>query len=484
MKEILELNRLFRKENKRHPMHNSNKQFRWLIGVNIAFMMLALAIYGIVAGTIFLKDFPNLQPIAAGGQYLFYILLAELLSRSIMQGVTSIPMESYLILPIPKRNLHHLMQLRSFFHPINMMLTTLLFSFVITLVATNKIPLLDALFFSLGALMLLGINNMINFLLKQIESLYSYATMVFIALIVLSGAITFLQSTAVRTFSGEFALTLSQGWILLPLLFVLLLFYFLNIRIMNKTYLVQLEIKEKNKAQKKKRLSFLDHLGDIGMYMNLQLGVLLHKRPKQILMSQLLFMGIVVFQAYQMKTSPINLLFFWIVFGLGQAARLLTSTGFGNESTYFDLLLMHPRSTYQMIRAKYYSSIILILVSALLYSSLCFFGLVPFKLLIYAVAYAIGIQSIVELFMLPYVKGRLEIGVTTKQKMSTMAMLMMFAISMLAIVIGIFGSKHEEVYWGVTAFSAMMLLMSPLWLKLIYRLFLKHKEVLASSFRK
>lgn len=485
MKQILELNRLFRKEARRHPMYNSTKQFKWIVRVITTIIILALVNVGIIAGTIYLENFPNLQPIAAAGQYLFYILLVELLISSMMKGVTSIQMESYLILPIPKRKLYHLIQLRSCFDSISMMLIPLLFSLVITLVVTDKIELVNAIYFSLGALILLGINNMINFLLKQIGSLYSYVSMAFIALIVISGAVSFLQSTDVRSLSGEFALSLAEGWILLPLLLVLLLFYALNIRITNKTYLVQLEKKEKKKPLKKKYLPFLDRLGDIGMYINLQWGVLLHKRPKQALMVQLIIMGIIVYQAYKMQTPSFpNMIFFWLVFGMGQTARLLTTTGFGNESSYFDLLLMHSRSTYQMIRAKYYSSIILVLVSAILYSSLCFLGLITFKLLVYAVAYIIGIQLVAELLTLPYLKGRLGVGVTSKQEMSTMTIILIFTNSIVTVVICILGNKFEEVYWGVTALAVIMLLMSSLWLKLIYRLFLKHKEELASSFRK
>lgn len=254
---------------------------------------------------------------------------------------------------------------------------------------------------------------------------------------------------------------------------------------MDKTYLNQLEMQEKSKTHKKKRLSFLDRLGDIGLYINLQLGILLHKRPKQIITGQLLFMGIVAYQAYKLQSSSsVDMIFFWLVFGMGQSSRLLTLVGFGHESTYFDLLLMHPRSTYQIIRAKYYTSIILVLVSALLYSVLCFLGLIPFKLLFYAIAYIIGIQSVMELFTLPYIKGRLEIGVTTKQKMGTMTWVIIGTITILTVVVGALGNKFEEVYWILTAFAVIMLLISSLWLKLIYRLFLKHKEELASSFRK
>jgi hypothetical protein len=240
-------------------------------------------------------------------------------------------------------------------------------------------------------------------------------------------------------------------------------------------------------------ISFLDKLGEMGEFINLELKLLL--RAKR-LKSQLIMIGFFIlyffWNIYSENSAFAASSFFLLFFGIFMLSSLGLIMGqylFMAESSYFDGLMSRKLSILNLLKAKYllYSSYSV--VAALLMLIPVFSGKLNlffvFSLLLYVIGpiyFMIFQNAVYNKTYFDLFEGGMMNWKGTSSNMLIISMVTMFIpVLILLAVRGIFGENTGD--WFMFVVGLAFTLTSQRWLKWKYKRFLKRKYKNMEGFR-
>lgn len=477
----------------RHPMLKRN------IGVRI-FMLFIFSILGIqlfsfsfLLDTILLGIGKYSLAIHTFNSFILYLFLFDFTVKYVFKQNQSMQIMPYLTLPVSKNRLFNFLLVKEFSNIWNLYLPVLIIPFALKSI-TPYFGFGTAILYILF-LYLICVNN--SLLVNVFNNLLRRNSWFFFVPIILIAAVTglpFISSIDWGIYTVKLGEWLLQNNFLVWLaqIIVLISLWLINLRLMKYGLYRELEGKRTEKAITFSRLSFLDRLGEMGEFINLELKMIIRsKRLKQQLLS-VAFMFVYYFIMIYSENAAFKSFFmlsFFTMFVIGSLGLILSQYMFTAESSFFDGLMSRDHSLLNMIKGKYilYSSYALLITCFLMIP--VFQGRLDLLLAVSTLFYTIGFLFFLMFQNAVYNKSYFDLfdgGMFnwkgTSGNMLVVTMLGMFIPIILVSIIKVIFSQAVACYFMLVT-GLLFTLTSSYWIKWTYGRFLKRKYKNMEGFR-
>lgn len=436
---------------------------------------------------------PEINPAHAFNGILMFLLLIVLFMRFSLQQLSTINIQSYQQLPIKRNTLINYLLVKPLLNPANYLSLCFAIPFAISGVAPT-FGAGGAFRFVLISVFLIWFNTLFAAFLKRKLGANIVGILVFVAILVVLGALEFFKIFSIFTLSTQifnFLIENPIGWLLALALSSIA--YLANRWFFAQNYYPETFDKRRKKENiEKQNFSFMERFGDIGNIISLQMKLVLrHKRVKNAFYMTILFLfyGLLFYPNKTYQDNPAMLIF---------VAIFITAIGmimFGQwiinwDGAHFDFMMTRKISTRTYIRANYFFLLALSVISFILTTPYFLFGE---KILIYhlvAILYNVGVNIHVYLFGATYNTKRLELaqgsamnmqGVTYK---NFIVMIPLLVIPM--ALVGIFAafSAINIAFIVLAVIGLLGIIFTKQLLEVTEKQFLKRKYALCEGFRK
>ena len=457
-----------------------------------AFWGLYLLIIGFALYDILLKHGIYNDAIDSFNYILLYFLLFDFVVKYIGKKSQTMQIAPYLTLPVRRNTLFNFLLIKEFTNIWN-----LYFLFLIVPFAFKAIPafygysgvflyILFFYFLSIGNSMLVNIaNNMLNrsgwYLLLPIIIVAAIVGITYIPGVNIEGAIVK---------AGVFILEKNIiAWTIVLLVSGAL--WKINLSMMSSEIYKAMQGKKIAEAGSSLRLPFIDRLGKMGMFINMEMKMILRsKRMKQQMYVVIFFIFYYFFIIYTPGVREIYFSrLFFTMFVIGGVGLIMAQYLFTSESSFFDGLMTRNLSMLDMLKGKYIFYISYSVLTLLILTILVFIGKLDFLFLISVFFYTTGFLFFLMFQSAVYNKSYFnhsESGLFnwkgTSGNMLVVSMLGIFIpIIIVSIIKAIFGETVTNYFMLVIGFSFTVT--TKYWLTWTYKRFLKRKYKNMEGFR-
>lgn len=488
---FLELRRHGKLAEKRSPMYEKSKFAKFWIYTMAAFWLGYLFFFGIMFAFIFDKG--AIEPYHVMNQGLIFVMAIDFILRFAFQKPPTQEVKPYLLLPIRRNRLMDFLLFRSGLNEFNF-----LWLFMFVPFATFTISVfygaLGVITYCIGIWLLMVLNNYWYVLCRTLIGESIWWTALPLCVYGIISAIMFIPE---KSFWFDYSLELGDGfiegklWAFAAVLACIVLLWLINRYIISKLIYSEINKVEDTTVKNISEYGFLDRYGELGEYIRLELKMLFRNRmcKNSLRMAMLVVLGFTlllsftgVYDGSGMKSFIV--IYNFVLFGVALLSPLMTY-----EGNYIDGLMSCKESIYTLLLAKY-----------ILYSMAL---LIPFVLMIPAVVTGkIALLTSVSwlifcmgacyfgMFQLAVYNNRtfdLNSKVISRQGMGTgvqnLVGMASFGLPLLfnAILISTIGQTNTS--WVLIVVGALFIVTSNLWLKNIYRRFMKRRYKNMEGFR-
>lgn len=476
------------KEKVRSPFWQKNIFLNILLGVLGLYLMLNLVVISLFADKLLLEIYKDSNVVEVFTGLLFYYFSFDLILRFFFQQLPTISIQPYLTLPIKKSKLLHYPILKSATSFFNVLAVLLFLPFFIKNIYSTQ-PFQFSLTWIILVLSFIAVNNFLNFSLKKYFSKKPLRTLLITAGL---GLIIFLDIAKIISFSwyfsqGIYYLSKNAYLIVLPILMVVLSYYFAYVFMKNNAYI---EDSQNRVIKKSTGLSILDQYGEIGQLIGIELKMILrNKRPKSLLYISCAFF-LYGFMLYK-KENMDNYL---ILSFTGLLLPSIFSINYGQylfswESSFFDSILVSRITPYNYIKSKH---VFFTIASTLGYLIILPYAFISYKIALINAAFLlfnIGITSIILLFFCTFNSSYIDLGkgqFMNYQGTGVTQFLVIIPIMGLPFLIyfifKILGGL-DYYYYAIAIFGFLGIALNKYLLQLIVSQFVKRKYKMALGFR-
>lgn len=352
---------------KRNPIYYANKFSKILIYFMVAYWAALLLLLGVALTPMLSEIVPNMEPYHIFNQGWVYLLAVDFLVRFLGQPATSQEIKPYLLLPIPKNRLIATFLLQS-----GLGVGNLFWFFAIVPFAFLSI----IRFYGFGgmALYLIGcwlLFVMNNYWYKLCKMLLGERTRWLLLPLLVYGAIGVLEFVPDGLMVSRFTMNLGEGFILgnplnfLAVIIAILLLFTINVLLQKK--LIYEEIAKVNKATVIKRANnytFLEKYGEIGEYLKLEIKLISRNKTakNQFRMGFIIMMAFSMLSAFTDAYDGTYMKSFICIYNFAILGIMTLGQVLSFEGNYLDGLMSRKESIYSILRAKYYTSLIILLI--------------------------------------------------------------------------------------------------------------------------
>ena len=386
---------------KRNPAFDTNRFAKFLMYFMIVYWAAIFLFLGVSLPFMFEGLVPNMEPYHIMNQGILYVMAGDFLMRFMAQPSVSQEIKPYLLMPVKRKKLISLLLLKSGLDGYNFIWFFVYVPFAF-LTVIRFYGFGGMFLYLLGIWLIFVFNNywylLCKLLLGEKTLWLLLPTLVFGAL----GAAEFLLDGLPIS---RFTMDLGEGFIEgnpLSFLFVLAcigVMFLINLKLQQRMIYNELSKKEDTKIKRVSEYKFLDKYGEVGEYIRLELKLITRNKTvkTQFRMGLIVMLGFSFALAFtdvydgSYMTSFICLYNYAIlpIMTLGQVMCF--------EGNYIDGLMSRKESIFNLLRAKYYLTTLIILVPFLI----MFFPIAKGKItLLTAVAYLIFVAGFVFFMLL------------------------------------------------------------------------------------
>ena len=386
---------------KRNPAFDTNRFAKFLIYFMVVYWAAIFLFLGVSLPFMFEGLVPNMEPYHIMNQGILYVMAGDFLMRFMAQPSVSQEIKPYLLMPVKRQKLISLLLLKSGLDGYNFIWFFVYVPFAF-LTVIRFYGFGGMFLYLLGIWLIFVFNNywylLCKLLLGEKTLWLLLPTLVFGAL----GAAEFLLDGLPIS---RFTMDLGEGFIEgnpLSFLFVLAcigVMFLVNLKLQQRMIYNELSKKEDTKIKRVSEYKFLDKYGEVGEYLRLELKLIARNKTvkTQFRMGIIVMLGFSFALAFtdvydgSYMTSFICLYSYAIlpIMTLGQVMSF--------EGNYIDGLMSRKESIFNLLRAKYYLTTIIILVPFLI----MFFPIAKEKItLLTAIAYLIFVVGFVFFMLL------------------------------------------------------------------------------------
>lgn len=386
---------------KRNPAFDTNRFAKFLMYFMIVYWAAIFLFLGVSLPFMFEGLVPNMEPYHIMNQGILYVMAGDFLMRFMAQPSVSQEIKPYLLMPVKRKKLISLLLLKSGLDGYNFIWFFVYVPFAF-LTVIRFYGFGGMFLYLIGIWLVFVFNNywylLCKLLLGEKTLWLLLPTAVFGAL----GAAEFLLDGLPIS---RFTMDLGEGFIEgnpLSFLFVLAcigVMFLINLKLQQRMIYNELSKKEDTKIKRVSEYKFLDKYGEVGEYIRLELKLITRNKTvkTQFRMGLIVMLGFSFALAFtdvydgSYMTSFICLYNYAIlpIMTLGQVMCF--------EGNYIDGLMSRKESIFNLLRAKYYLTTLIILVPFLI----MFFPIAKGKItLLTAVAYLIFVAGFVFFMLL------------------------------------------------------------------------------------
>ena len=366
-----ELRRLRKVAAKRHPMYDQNKFAKYFMGFAVALWMVYLVMFGFLFIGLFSGIFPSMEPYHMLNKGMLYLLMVDFVMRFTMTRLPVQEIKPLILLPVGKDRV-----LRSYLLMNGLSGYNLIWMFMLVPFGFGTLfkyfGFVGVLGFLVGYWLLMLLNNYWYIACRTLMNQHMLYILVPIAVYALLLVGLLVPET---NYIGNFCMELGEGFFLwewqayLGVIVAIGLMFSLCHTLQKRV--VYKELSKTEVVKKIKKVSdykFLDRFGEVGEYMRLELKLLTRNKVPRTQ----LYMGLgimLMFSAALAFTDVYDgtfMRYFITIYNFAVLGVMVLSQTMSYEGNYLDGLMSRKESILNLLRAKYYVQCALLLIPLLI----------------------------------------------------------------------------------------------------------------------
>ena len=386
---------------KRNPAFDTNRFAKFLIYFMVVYWAAIFLFLGVSLPFMFEGLVPNMEPYHIMNQGILYVMAGDFLMRFMAQPSVSQEIKPYLLMPVKRKKLISLLLLKSGLDGYNFIWFFVYVPFAfLTIIRFYGFG--GMFLYLLGIWLIFVFNNywylLCKLLLGEKTLWLLLPTLVFGAL----GAAEFLLDGLPIS---RFTMDLGEGFIEgnpLSFLFIIAcigVLFFINLKLQQRMIYNELSKKEDTKIKRVSEYKFLDKYGEVGEYLRLEIKLITRNKTvkTQFRMGLIVMLGFSFALAFTDVYDGSYMTSFICLYNYAVLPIMTLGQVMSFEGNYIDGLMSRKESIFNLLRAKYYLTTLIILVPFLI----MMFPIAKGKItLLTAIAYLIFVAGFVFFMLL------------------------------------------------------------------------------------
>ena len=362
-----ELRRLRKVGTKRHPMYDQNKFAKFFMGFAAALWLVYLVMFGVLFIPMFRDIYPSMEPYHIFNKGMVYLLMADFVMRFTMTKLPVQEIKPFVLLPVGKNRVLRTYLLMNGLSGYNLVWMFMLVPFGFGTLF-KYFGFVGVLGFLVGYWLLMLMNNYWFLACRTLMNQHILYLLVPIAVYALLLVGLLVPET---NYIGNFCMELGEGFFLwewqayLGVIAAIVLMFYLSHALQKRVVYKELSKTEVVKKLKKVQdYRFLDRFGEVGEYMRLEIKLLTrNKVPRTQFYLGLCIM--LFFSAALTFTDVYDgsfMRYFITIYNFAVLGVMVLSQTMSYEGNYLDGLMSRKESILNLLRAKYYVQCTLLLI--------------------------------------------------------------------------------------------------------------------------
>ena len=386
---------------KRNPAFDTNRFAKFLMYFMIVYWAALFLFFGVMLPVMFEELVPNMEPYHIMNQGFIYVMLTDFLMRFMAQPSVSQEIKPYLLMPIKRKKLISMLLLKSGLDSYNFMWFFVYVPFAFLTVIR---------FYGFGGMFLYLIGIWLIFVLNNYwyllcKLLLGEKTLWLLLPILVFGALGAAEFLLDGLPISRFTMDLGEGFIEgnpLSFLFILAcigILFFINLKLQQRMIYNEISKKEDTKIKHVSEYKFLDKYGEVGEYLRLEIKLITRNKTvkTQFRMGLIVMLGFSFALAFTDVYDGSYMTSFICLYNYAVLPTMTLGQVMSFEGNYIDGLMSRKESIFNLLRAKYYLTTLIILVPFLI----MFFPIAKEKItLLTAIAYLIFVAGFVFFMLL------------------------------------------------------------------------------------
>ena len=478
---------------KRNPAFDTNRFAKFLMYFMIVYWAAIFLFLGVSLPFMFEGLVPNMEPYHIMNQGILYVMAGDFLMRFMAQPSVSQEIKPYLLMPVKRKKLISLLLLKSGLDGYNFIWFFVYVPFAF-LTVIRFYGFGGMFLYLIGIWLIFVFNNYWYLLCKLLLGEKTLWLLLPTAIFGALGAAEFLLDGLPIS---RFTMDLGEGFIEgnpLSFLFVLAcigVMFLINLKLQQRMIYNELSKKEDTKIKRVSEYKFLDKYGEVGEYIRLELKLITRNKTvkTQFRMGLIVMLGFSFALAFTDVYDGSYMTSFICLYNYAVLPIMTLGQVMSFEGNYIDGLMSRKESIFNLLLAKYYLTTLIILVPFLI----MMFPIAKGKItLLAAIAYLIFVAGFVFFMLLQLAVYNtrtlpLNANLMKSNKSSNWIQgLITGAAFMLPLLIDKLLSAllQEEVAHIILILIGLGFIATHnLWIKNIYKRFMKHRYKNMEEFR-
>jgi hypothetical protein len=371
----------------RSASFGKNLTMKIIIGFLMIYFSLIFIAMGV--GAFYMLKEMNLEPLATLNKFLIYYFLGDLVIRLLLQSIPVLNIKPLLALPLKKTTIVHFSLGKTILSFFNWIHALFFIPFTVVLIL-NGYDVVQIIFWHLGVISIIYINNFLNIILSNIDRLFA----LFLLLIVVLGGAQYYQLFDITEFTSPFFQSFYEidGLFLIPILVLIALHYF-TFKYFEKNLYLDAGLSVKHDVASTENLSWLNQFGTLGTFLKNDIRLIKrNKRSKTTIVMSVIFLfyGLIFFGNTH---QPPAMQIFAGIFVSGGFLFVFGQFVPSWDSSYYQLMMTQNIPYRGYITAKWWLIVIATFISTILASFYLFYGWEVYLTIVVGAIYNIGVNS-------------------------------------------------------------------------------------------
>ncbi|PBI86375.1 hypothetical protein BSF41_33350 [Flavobacterium sp. ACN2] len=388
----------------RSASFGKNLTMKIIIGFLMIYFSLIFIAMGV--GAFYMLKEMNLEPLATLNKFLIYYFLGDLVIRLLLQSIPVLNIKPLLALPLKKTTIVHFSLGKTILSFFNWIHALFFIPFTVVLIL-NGYDVVQIIFWHLGVMSIIYINNFLNIILSNIDRLFA----LFLLLIVVLGGAQYYQLFDITQFTTPFFQSFYEidGLFLIPILVLFALHYF-TFKYFEKNLYLDAGLSVKHDVASTENLSWLNQFGTLGTFLKNDIRLIKrNKRSKTTIVMSVIFLfyGMIFFGNTH---QPAAMQIFAGIFVSGGFLFVFGQFVPSWDSSYYQLMMTQNIPYRGYITAKWWLIVIATFISTILASFYLFYGWEVYLTIVVGAIYNIGVNSHLVLLGGAFTKTPIDLG--------------------------------------------------------------------------
>ena len=477
---------------KRNPAFETNRFAKFLMYFMIVYWAALFLFFGVTLPFMLEDIVPNMEPYHIMNQGLLYVMVADFLMRFMAQPSVSQEIKPYLLMPIKRKKLIGTLLLKSGLDKFNFFWFFVYVPFAFLTII--RFYGFGGMFLYLLGMWLIFVFNNYWYLICKL--LLGEKTLWLLLPVCVFGALGAAEFLIDGLPISRFTMNLGEGfiegnpWSFLFVIACIGVMFFINLKLQQRMIYNEISKKEDTKIKRVSEYKFFDRYGEVGEYMRLELKLITRNKTVKTqfrmgLIVMFAFSFLLAFtDVYDGSMSRFICLYNYAVLPIMTLGQVMSP-----EGNYIDGLMSRKESIFNLLRAKYYLTTIIILVPFLI----MMFPIAKEKItLLMAIAYLVFTMGFVFFLLLQLavyntrtlpLNANLMKGNKGGNWIQSVVMSLCFFIPLMfdSILLAFFSQEVANVIFIII--GGGFIASHNLWIKNIYKRFMKRRYKNMEAFR-